>query len=77
VYVPAGFLIRRLRRMGEGGCSGVSRMAHTAASAELWQNLWNKLMHAAKTRPTDAAFMPTSMQRTCEERRNGGWAVCV
>ena len=44
-------------------------MSMTAASAVLWQNFMNRVTHAAKTRPIDAAFMPTSVQRTRACRR--------
>eukprot|EP00967_Tisochrysis_lutea_P155536 scaffold311583_cov24-Tisochrysis_lutea.AAC.1 len=39
-------------------------MSITDASAPLRQNLLNRVTHAAKTKPMEAAFIPTSPQRT-------------
>ena len=34
------------------------------ASAEFRQYFWKRVMHAARTRPMEEAFMPTSIVRT-------------
>ena len=53
-------------------------MAITAASLELRQYLWKSEMQAAKTRPIEAAFIPTSVHRTHACLRAASqYAVCT